>query len=78
MAASFVHHENWLSQAVQAIGLGKPGLWAVSVSLGMVGALMAIGAHRAETGYALAQLLLLTLAFYGFIPGRSAAFHGPD
>lgn len=63
MAASFVHHENWLSQAVQAIGLGKPGLWAVSVSLGMVGALMAIGAHRAETGYALAQLLLLTLAF---------------
>ena len=63
MAAYFVHHENWLSQAVQAIGLGKPGLWAVSVSLGMVGALMAIGAHRAETGYALAQLLLLTLGF---------------
>lgn len=63
MAAYFVHHENWLSQAVEAIGLGKPGLWAVSVSLGMVGALMAIGAHRTETGYALAQLLLLTLAF---------------
>ena len=63
MAAAFVHHENWLSQAVDAIGLGKPGLWAVSVSLGMVGALMAIAAHRTETGYALAQLLLLTLAF---------------
>ena len=63
MAAAFVHHENWLSQAVDAIGLGKPGLWAVSVSLGMVGALMAIAAHRAETGYALAQLMLLTLAF---------------
>ena len=63
MAAAFVHHENWLSQAVNAIGLGKPGLWAVSVSLGMVGALMAIGAHRSETGYALAQLMLLTLAF---------------
>jgi hypothetical protein len=63
MAARFVHHENWLSQAVHAIGLGKPGLWAVSVSLGMVGALMAIGAHRSETGYALAQLMLLTLAF---------------
>ena len=63
MAAVFVHHENWLSQAVHAIGLGKPGLWAVSVSLGMVGALMAIAAHRAETGYALAQLMLLTLAF---------------
>ena len=63
MAAAFVHHENWLSQAVDAIGLGKPGLWAVSVSLGMVGALMAIAAHRTETGYALAQLMLLTLAF---------------
>jgi len=63
MAAAFVHHENWLSQAVKAVGLGKPGLWAVSVSLGMVGALMAIAAHRAETGYALAQLMLLTLAF---------------
>ena len=63
MAAAFVHHENWLSQAVNAIGLGKPGLWAVSVSLGMVGALMAIAAHRTETGYALAQLMLLTLAF---------------
>ena len=63
MAAKFVHHENWLSQAVNAMGLGKPGLWAVSVSLGMVGALMAIGAHRSETGYALAQLMLLTLAF---------------
>ena len=63
MAAAFVHHENWLSQAVNAVGLGKPGLWAVSVSLGMVGALMAIAAHRAETGYALAQLMLLTLAF---------------
>lgn len=63
MAAAFVHHENWLSQAVNAVGLGKPGLWAVSVSLGMVGALMTIAAHRTETGYALAQLMLLTLAF---------------
>lgn len=63
MAAAFVHHENWLSQAVHAVGLGKPGLWAVSVSLGMIGALMTIAAHRTETGYALAQLMLLTLAF---------------
>ena len=63
MAAVFVHHENWLSSAANALGLGKPGLWAVSVSLGMVGALMAIAAHRAETGYALAQLMLLATAF---------------
>ena len=63
MAAVFVRHENWLSSAANALGLGKPGLWAVSVSLGMVGALMAIAAHRAETGYALAQLMLLATAF---------------
>ena len=63
MAALFVHHENWLSQAVQGFGFGKPGLWAVSVSLGMIGALMVIASHRDETGYALAQLMMLTLAF---------------
>ena len=63
MAARFVDKPNWLSQAVSGLGLGKPGLWAVSVSLGMVGALMVIAAHRAETGYALAQLSMLALAF---------------
>lgn len=63
MAARFVAEENWLSQAVEALGLGRPGLWAVSVSLGMVGALMVIAAHRTDTGYALAQLSMLGLAF---------------
>ena len=63
MAARFVSEENWLSQAVEALGLGRPGLWAVSVSLGMVGALMVIAAHRTDTGYALAQLSMLGLAF---------------
>ncbi|WP_338174555.1 hypothetical protein [Candidatus Poseidonia alphae] len=63
MAAVFVHHENWLSSAANALGLGKPGLWAVSVSIGMIGALMAIAAHRSETGYALAQLMLIATAF---------------
>ena len=63
MAAVFVHHENWLSSACDALGLGKPGLWAVSVTLGMIGAMMAIAAHRTETGYALAQLILLASAF---------------
>ena len=63
MAARFVTAENWLSQAVNALGLGRPGLWSVSVSLGMVGALMVIAAHRTDTGYALAQLSMLGLAF---------------
>lgn len=63
VAASFVRAENWFSDALQALGLGKPALWSVSVGLGMIGALLAIAAHRLETGYALAQLLLLVSAF---------------
>lgn len=63
MAAHFVKADNWFSDALNALGLGKPGFWAVSVSLGMVGALLAIAAHRLETGYAIAQLVLLITAF---------------
>ena len=65
IAAKFVRAENWFSKAFEAMGLGKPALWSVSVSLGMVGALLAITAHRLETGYALAQLTLLISAFSG-------------
>ena len=65
IAARFVTAENWFSKAFEGIGLGKPSLWAVSVGLGMVGALLAIAAHRLETGYALAQLMLLISAFVG-------------
>jgi hypothetical protein len=63
MAAVFAEEDNWFSDAFNAMGLGKPGLWSVSVGLGMIGALLAIAAHRLETGYALAQLLLLISAF---------------
>ena len=63
MAAVFAKEDNWFSDAFNAMGLGKPGLWSVSVGLGMIGALLAIAAHRLETGYALAQLLLLISAF---------------
>jgi hypothetical protein len=63
VAASFVRAENWFSSALKALGLGKPALWSVSVALGMIGALLAIASHRLETGYALAQLLLLVSAF---------------
>jgi len=63
VAAVFAKEENWFSSAFEALKLGKPGLWSVSVGLGMIGALLAIAAHRHETGYALAQLILLIYAF---------------
>ena len=63
MAAKFVDKNNWFSDAFKALGLGKPGLWSVSVGLGMIGALLAVAANRLETGYALAQLVLLLTAF---------------
>ena len=63
MAAKFVDKDNWFSDAFKALGLGKPGLWSVSVSLGMIGALLAVAANRLETGYAMAQLVLLLTAF---------------
>ena len=63
MAAKFVEKDNWFSDAFKSLGLGKPGLWSVSVGLGMIGALLAVAANRLETGYALAQLVLLLTAF---------------
>lgn len=65
MAARFARHDNWFSSAAAALGLGRPGLWAVSVGLGMGGAVLAVAAHREDTGYALAQVALLLTAFTG-------------
>ncbi|MEC7484806.1 MAG: hypothetical protein VX998_08460, partial [Candidatus Thermoplasmatota archaeon] len=65
MATQFHKADNWFSAAAKALGLGKPGFWAISVGLGMIGALLSIAANRDETGYALAQLLLLMSAFGG-------------
>ena len=62
-ATKFARAENWFSSGFKAMGLGKPGLWSVSVGLGMIGALLAIASNRLETGYALAQLILLLSAF---------------
>ena len=62
-ATRFATAENWFSSAFKAMGLGKPGLWSVSVGLGMIGALLAIASNRLETGYALAQMILLLSAF---------------
>ena len=65
MATRFSNEDNWFSKAFATLGLGKPGLWSVSVGLGLVGALMSIVAYRLETGYALAQILFLLAAFGG-------------
>ncbi len=63
MAAHFAKHENWFSQGFSALGLGRPGLWGVSVGLGMFGAMLAIFANREDTGFALAQISILLTAF---------------
>jgi hypothetical protein len=63
MATRFARENNWFSKALSGAGIGNPGLWSVSVGLGMIGALMAIAANRSETGYALAQLIMLLSAF---------------
>ena len=65
MATRFAHHENWFSAGLHAVGVGRPGLWAVSVGLGMVGATLSVAANRNDVGYALAQVALLLIAFSG-------------
>jgi hypothetical protein len=65
MAAKFARDENWFSKAFKALGLGEPGLWGVSISLGMVGALMAVGANREELGYAIGLISILISSFGG-------------
>ena len=64
MAARFSHAENWFSKGISITGLGKPGLWGVSVGLGMIGALLLLASGRDATGYALGILVTL-LAVYG-------------
>lgn len=63
IATKFSSEQNWFSDGFNALGLGKPGLWSVSVGLGMIGAFLALTAFRDQTGYALAQLSLLASAF---------------
>nr|AIF05363.1 hypothetical protein [uncultured marine group II/III euryarchaeote KM3_182_B06] len=64
MAARFSKSENWFSQGLGSVGLGRPGLWGVSVGLGMIGAMMLLASERDTTGYALGLLMTL-LAVYG-------------
>ena len=65
MAARFAREENWFSQGFKAAGLGQPGLWGVSISLGMIGALMAVASSREDSGFALGMVTFLAGAFGG-------------
>ena len=64
MAARFSRADNWFSKGIAISGLGKPGLWGVSVGLGMIGGLLLLASGRDATGYSLGILLSL-LAVYG-------------
>ncbi|HJO42346.1 MAG TPA: hypothetical protein QF508_02955 [Candidatus Thalassarchaeaceae archaeon] len=65
MAARFAREDNWFSKGFKTVGLGQPGLWGVSISLGMIGALMAVASSREDTGYALGMVTFLGGAFGG-------------
>jgi len=65
MATKFAKKDNWFSSAFISLGLAKPGLWGVSISLGMIGALMAVAANREDLGYALGMVTFLGGAFGG-------------
>ncbi len=65
MAARFSREDNWFSNAFKISGLGRPGLWGVSVSLGMLGALLSVTANREDLGYALGMVTFLGMAFGG-------------
>ena len=65
MASKFAKESNWFSDAMNVMGLGKPGLWGVSVSMGLIGALLAVAANRDDAGYALAMVTVLGGAFGG-------------
>ena len=64
MAARFSRADNWFSKGISITGLGKPGLWGVSVGLGMIGALLLLASGRDATGYSLGILVSL-LGVYG-------------
>ena len=65
MATVFSKEENWFSKGSEALGLGKPGLWGISISLGMVGAVLAVASNREDLGYALGMVTFLGGAFAG-------------
>ena len=67
MATKFAKEENWFSKGFETLGLGKPGLWGVSISLGMIGALLAVASNREDLGYALGMVTFLGGPLEGLI-----------
>ncbi len=65
MAARFAKEENWFSKGFKTLGLGKPGLWGVSISLGMIGAFLVVASYREDLGYALGIVTFLSGSFGG-------------
>ena len=65
MATRFAKEENWFSKGLNVLGLGSPGLWGVSVSMGLMGALLTVAANSGDLGYALGLVTVLTGAFSG-------------
>ena len=59
MATRFAKEDNWFSKGMKVLGLGRPGLWGVSVSMGLMGALLAVAANRGDLGYALGLVTVL-------------------
>ena len=65
MATKFAREENWFSKGMETLGLGKPGLWGVSISLGMVGAFLVVASYRQDLGFALGIVTFLGGSFGG-------------
>ena len=75
MATRFAKEDNWFSKGMKVLGLGRPGLWGVSVSMGLMGALLAVAANRGDLGYALGLVTVLAGAFSGsYLVVRGVSF----
>ena len=64
MATRFSSSENWFSSGLELLGIGKPGLWGVSVLLSVSGALVVVGSVRENAAFAFAIVALLSLCYF--------------
>ena len=64
VATKFATSKNWFSDGLETLGIGKPGLWGVSVILSMLGALLVIGSVREEISFAFSIIVLLAVCYF--------------
>ena len=64
VATKFAKSKNWFSEALEILGVGKPGLWGVSVVLSLTGAFLTIGSIRQDISFAFAIIVLLSLCYF--------------